>query len=327
VLSTAQRLPLLQRPKVVLALATLCCALWGSAYPAIKNGYALFNIARDDVASQLVFAGYRFLFAGLLLLVMAALMRKPLWKLDARDVGRLTLLGLTQTSLQYVFFYVGLAHVTGVKGSILNATGTFFSVLMAHFIYHNDRLTHRKALGCAIGFAGVMVVNLGGGGQMNMEFTLLGEGFIVLAAFVLSAGTIYGKHMSQRMDAMVMTGHQLALGGAVLLLGGYASGGTLQGFTWASSALLAYMVVLSAAAFALWAALLKHNRVGTVSVYVFLIPVFGALLSAAFLGESILAWHNAVALVLVCSGIWMVTTSAATALGRTPACNVPMNDR
>ena len=191
-LSAAQRLPLLQRPKVVLALATLCCALWGSAYPAIKNGYALLNIARDDVASQLVFAGYRFLFAGLLLLVMAALMRKPLWKLDARDVGRLTLLGLTQTSLQYVFFYVGLAHVTGVKGSILNATGTFFSVLLAHFIYHNDRLTHRKALGCAIGFAGVMVVNLGGGGQMNMEFTLLGEGFIVLAAFVLSAGTIYG---------------------------------------------------------------------------------------------------------------------------------------
>jgi len=310
VLSTGiARPPLLQRPQVVLLGATLCCALWGSAYPAIKNGYALFDIARDDVASQLVFAGYRFLFAGLLLLVMAACMGKPLFQLNRRDLRGLTLLGLTQTSLQYVFFYVGLAHVTGVKGSILNATVTFFSVLLAHFIYTNDRITHRKALGCGIGFAGVMVVNLGGGGTLDLQFTLLGEGFIVLAAFVLSAASIYGKRLSQRMDSMVMTGHQLALGGAALLLAGYASGGTLQGFTWASSALLAYMAAMSAAAFALWAALLKHNRVGSVTVYAFLTPVFGVLLSALFLGESIWAWHNAVALVLVCGGIWMVTTT------------------
>ena len=56
--------------KVVFLLASLCCLLWGSAYPAIKNGYALFHIAANDIPSRLVFAGYRFLFAGLVLLVV-----------------------------------------------------------------------------------------------------------------------------------------------------------------------------------------------------------------------------------------------------------------
>jgi drug/metabolite transporter (DMT)-like permease len=44
-----------------------------------------------------------------------------------------------------------------------------------------------------------------------------------------------------------------------------------------------------------------------VTIFNFLIPIFGAILSAIFLGESILEWKNVVALVLVCSGIWMVT--------------------
>ena len=68
-----------------------------------------------------------------------------------RTWGQMALLGLTQTSLQYLFFYLGLAHTTGVKSSIMNATGTFFSVLLAHFIYKNDRLSYNKVLGCVVG--------------------------------------------------------------------------------------------------------------------------------------------------------------------------------
>lgn len=296
------------RPRYLILLATLCCLLWGSAYPAIKGGYALLGIARSDTAAQLVFAGWRFLLAGALLLVMAQLTGRRVWALAPVQWAQLGLLGLAQTALQYVFFYVGLANTTGVKGSILNATGTFFSVLLAHFIYANDRLSRRKALGCAVGFVGVMVVNLRGAQGLDASFTLLGEGFIVIAAFVLSAASIYGKRVSQRLDPMVMTGWQLGLGGLVLLLGGLAGGGDIRGWSAGSLALLGYMAVLSAAAFALWAALLKHNRVGQVTVFNFLIPVFGALLSALFLGEAVLEWRNLAALVMVCGGIWLVTT-------------------
>ena len=145
--------------KVAYVCATLCCLLWGSSYPAIKNGYELLHIATDDVPSKIVFAGYRFLFAGLLLLLFALAQRKPIARLNGRQCGQLAMLGLTQTAIQYAFFYVGLAFTTGVKGSIMNATGTFFSVLLAHFIYQNDRLSYNKTIGCVLGFVGVMLVN------------------------------------------------------------------------------------------------------------------------------------------------------------------------
>ena len=293
------------RRKVVFLVASLCCLLWGSAYPAIKNGYALFNIAQGDIASKLVFAGWRFTFAGLVLLVIAAIAQKTL-RLDLRTMGQVSLLGLTQTTLQYVFFYTGLAYATGVKSSIMNATGTFFSVLLAHYIYKNDRLSFNKALGCIVGFVGVMVVNFSPG-LLTFDFKLLGEGFVVMAAFVLSAASIYGKRVSQHVDSVVLTGYQLAIGGVALLLMGFAAGGTLSGFTVKSTALLAYLVVLSAAAFSLWTILLKYNRVSMVTVFNFMIPVFGAALSALFLDEKILEWKNVAALGLVCVGIWLVT--------------------
>jgi drug/metabolite transporter (DMT)-like permease len=263
--------------RVVVLLASFCCFLWGSAYPAIKNGYAMFGIAANDVPSKMVFAGYRFAFAGLLLLIFALATRRNIFVMNARNLFSTSVLGLTQTSLQYTFFYIGLAYTTGVKSSIMNATGTFFSVLLAHFIYHNDRLTLNKVVGCLIGFAGVMVVNFRPD-LLDFNFTLLGEGFVVIAAFILSAATIYGKKLSQTMDSVVLTGYQLSIGGVALVVLGYATGGTLTGFTLQSTALMGYMVLLSSAAFSLWTVLLKYNRVGLVTVFNFLIPVFGAVL-------------------------------------------------
>jgi drug/metabolite transporter (DMT)-like permease len=296
----------LSQPKVLILLATVCCLLWGSSYPAIKIGYALLGITQNDIPSKLIFAGYRFVLAGLLLLIAAALAKKPLFNLRKRNAGQLMLLGFTQTAIQYVFFYIGLAYTTGVRGSILNSTTTFFSVLLAHFIYRNDKISPRKAAGCLLGFAGVMVFNLSGG-MLDFAFTLRGEGFIVIAAFVLSAASIYGKRVSQGMDVMVMTGYQLGFGGVVLLAAGYAAGGTLREFTPGSAALLGYLAVLSAVAFTLWSLLLKYNQVGKVTVFNFLVPVFGTALSAICLNENIMELKNLVALVLVCSGIWLVT--------------------
>lgn len=298
------------RPRHVFLLAGLCCLLWGSAYPAIKQGYALLSISRVDLAAQILFAGYRFVGAGALLLVFAKLSGKAL-RLQRTQAGELALLGVLQTTLQYIFFYIGLAHTTGVKASILNTSGVFFSVLLAHFLYHNDALTWRKISGCVLGLAGVLAVNAGGllgdGSGVEGGFSVLGEGFVVLAALVLSSASLYGKRLSQRMDSVVMTGYQLALGGVVLVAIGWGAGGRISGFSWAPALLLAYMALLSAVAFALWGVLLKYNRVSTVALYSFLVPVFGAGLSALFLGESLWEWKYLVALVLVSLGIYRVT--------------------
>jgi len=309
-METVSSVPVFARRNVAYAGATLCCLLWGSSYPAIKSGYELFAIATDDIPSKIVFAGYRFLFAGLLLLLFAMAQRKPIARLSQRQYGQIAFLGLTQTSIQYIFFYIGLAFTTGVKGSIMNATGTFFSVLLAHLIYKNDRLSYNKSIGCVLGFAGVMLVNVNPS-LLDFSFSLMGDGFVVLAAFILSASMLYGKRISQTVDPTVMTGWQLAFGGGVLVLGGYLTGGTLAVPDVKAAALLGYLTLLSSIAFALWSVLLKYNRVSMIAPFNFVIPVAGTVLSAIFLGENILEMKYAIALVLVCSGIWWVNKPKA----------------
>src|SRR3546814_15946931 len=98
----------------------------------------------SDWSSDVCSSDLRFLLAGLVLLIMGRLGGRRIVGLGRRRIGQLTLLGLNQAGLQYIFFYVGLSYTTGVKASIPNATGTLFSVLLAHFIYKHDRPSHNR---------------------------------------------------------------------------------------------------------------------------------------------------------------------------------------
>ena len=291
--------------KVVFALATLCCLFWGSSYPAIKGGYALFEVAREDIPSKLLFAGWRFFLAGVVLLGFTVATGKPLSRLSARQWRDVTQLGLLQTSIHYFFFYVGLANTTGVKGSVLNGSVSFFGVLLAHYLVRGDRLTLNKMAGCVVGFLGVLAVNFNPQ-LLDFRFSLMGDGAVLFAAFLMASGMVYGKHVSQTLDSAIMTGYQLLIGGAVLLVVGFALGGHLAAPTQSAFWVMAFLVFNSSVAQSLWSVLLKYNGVGMVSVFNFLVPIFGAALSALFLNESILEWKNLLALLLVCSGIALV---------------------
>ena len=63
----------LQRPMVICLLAAFCCLLWGSAFPAVKIGYGLLSISSADSAEQLIFAGLRFFFAGVVTVLYPSL--------------------------------------------------------------------------------------------------------------------------------------------------------------------------------------------------------------------------------------------------------------
>ena len=163
-----------------------------------------------------------------------------------------------------------------------------------------------KILGCIVGFIGVIIVNLNGESLFGSSFSIQGEGFVMLAAFILSAASIYGKKITKDQDASTITGYQLFIGGVVLLILGYAFGGSLSGFTLKSTSLLLYMALLSSIAFAVWTQLLKYNKVGIISVFNFLVPIFGSLLSAIFLGENIFDIKIFISLIFVCAGIYLV---------------------
>lgn len=286
--------------------ALLCTALWGSAIPAVKSGYTLFAIAGDDIPAKLFFAGMRFTLAGLLVLAVV-LARREAPLLPKKDAwpGILALSG-AQTIMQYIFFYLGLGNTTGVRGSVLSATSTFFAVFVAHFAFRDDRMNMRKAAGCLLGFAGVLVI-LSGAGLGGQGVKLTGEGFMLLSALGQGLGAGISRKITPGRDPMVITGWQLTFGGLVLLALGLLGGGAGR-ITVAAEGLLllGYLALLSATAFTVWTMLLKYHPVGKVTVYMFLIPVFGSLLSAIILQENVFTIRNLCALILVCAGIMTV---------------------
>ena len=288
----------------IIIIATICTFLWGSAFPAVKLGYEIFNISSSDTYSKFIFAGYRFFLAGIIVLIIKLLRKENIFDINKKDLKEISILGVIQTTFQYIFFYLGLTYTTGVRGSIINGTGTFFSILLAHFIYKNDKLSFNKVIGCIIGFLGVVLANTG---ALNGDsFTIKGEGFILIASLILSISSIYSKKISQNKDAYTVTGYQLLIGGFILSILGYLLGGSLTNFNIRSISLLIYMAFLSAIAFALWAQLLKYNKVSAISIFNFLIPVFGTILSGIILKENIFNVKILISLILVCLGIFLV---------------------
>ena len=78
---------ILTKTGVVILLAAVCGILWGSAFPSVKTGYELFQIAPEDNASKLLFAGIRFGMAGLVTILFASLKRKRACLPDRRNIA------------------------------------------------------------------------------------------------------------------------------------------------------------------------------------------------------------------------------------------------
>lgn len=287
-------------------LACLCCLLWGSATPAIKIGYEWFGIGAGDVASRILFAGVRFILAGILTAIFGSLIAgKPLFP-QKSSWGMICKLGLVQTVFQYIFFYMGLAYTTGVKSAIINGSQTFITIVLACLVFRYEKLTMQKFLGCLIGFAGVIVINFDPSG-LTGGFTFRGEGAILIAAIAYALSSALVKNYSQKENPVVLSGYQFIFGGIIMTIVGALMGGKLTGWCFRSILLLLYLALISSVAYSVWGILLKHNPVGKVAIYSFTNPIFSVLLSFVFLREtSSFGLELVVALGLVCCGIWLV---------------------
>lgn len=298
----------LQNPVVIGVLALFCCALWGSAFPCIKIGYQWLKI--EGAGSQILFAGYRFFLSGILTFLAGCFLEKRVLTIKASSFPVILRQGILQTTIQYLCFYIGLAHVTGTKGSIINACSAFVSIAAAHFMMKSEKITWKKAVGCLLGVAGVIVIHMGKG-ALDGGFHLMGEGMVLISTIAYGISTVYLKKIADRESPMAITAWQILLGSTILIVCGLALGGSVSRFTLKSGLLLTYMALLSSVAFSIWTILLKYNPVGKVAVYSFSVPIFGVVMSGIFLGEPFLSVKNLAALVLVCVGIRIVNSKKA----------------
>ena len=291
----------LQNPYLVAVIALFCCSLWGSATPFIKVGYELI-LPVKNVPSTILFAGVRFTFAGVITVLIYSIARRKFLYPQKKNLGKVATVSAFQTVLQYLFFYVGLSNTSGVKATVLSGTAAFFSLLIASLIFRQEKFTLRKMIGCVLGFAGIIFVNLDGL-DFTMNFT--GDCFVLFSTIALAVSSVLMKRYSGAEDPVVISGYQFIMGGIVMMLVGLAFGGSIVVDGAVAVAVLTYLSFLSAVAYALWGLLLKHNPVTKVTIYNFMTPVMGVILSNLMLSEQngVSAMNLLITLILVSGGI------------------------
>ena len=307
--SKQDRLIIWEQFPVVLVTAIFCCVLWGSAPAVIKVAYRAFQIGPEDTASRIVLAGTRFTITGILTILIGSLLEKRILVPKKESYPKILLLGLIQTSGQYYFFFMAMAHLSGVRGSIINACGNFLTILFAVYLFRFEKMTVRKMTGCLIGMAGViLIVSAGQSVFSGGAVTLEGEGAMVAADVFIALGACLTKIFSRKEDPVTLCGYQFTAGGLVLLVIGLIMGGSLTFYTPSCAGILLYLSLVSTGAYTLWSILLKYNPVSRVSVLGFFNPVRGVFLSALILRETGEAFSltGILSLLLVSAGVIIV---------------------
>lgn len=295
--------------KVGLILGALICNfLWGSAIPAVTQGYQLLAI-ETSVGGQMLFAGVRFAVSGIAILFFWAFTQRqalPLTPSTLKDSARLCLLW---TVGQYACYYVGMAHATGVSASIIQGFEVFVTLLLGALCFHSEALTARKVAGSLIGVAGIALFSGGG----TVGFSWMGEGLLAAGTVFASAASQLLAKYSKHSDPIVLAGAQFVLGGLVLAVLGLSLGGQLALATPAAWGILAWLILVSSVAYGLWSYLIATHPVSSVVVWSFTLPVFGVLLSLVLLGDqgNPFGLTSALAVALLCLGIWLVDADAS----------------
>lgn len=301
--SEQKKISIFQRPLWVSIFALTAAIVWGWAYPLIKMGFAEFQITTEMTGSKMLFAGIRFFMSGVIILALAHHAKKDFKIREKSDWWYILLFALFNTTLHYAFFYFGLSHSDGARAAILNSMSTFTVVIFACLLFKSDKMNIRKILGCVIGFAGILMLNLGGAEQGS--FTWLGDGMIILNALCSATASLMTRGLSKRIDIFVGTGYGLAIGGAGLILPGIFCEGTLPNVTLYGCFILLLLIGISTTGFALYNKLLSCNPVGKVAIYNSLIPVVGAITSCLCLQEPFY-WKYVLAGALATLGIFII---------------------
>lgn len=151
---------------------------WACAFPLIKLGLADFGIAGTDTGGKALFAGARFLLAGLVVLAVAKLCGRSFAVPRGKTRWQLVLFGLVNTALHYFFFYLGVSNSPGGRASILDSLGTFLLILAAlvavsavGFSFYNQLLRYHPVGQIAIYNAFIPVLGV------VLSCLLLGEPF------------------------------------------------------------------------------------------------------------------------------------------------------
>ncbi|MBN1926530.1 MAG: DMT family transporter [Prolixibacteraceae bacterium] len=263
-------------------LAIIACLLWSTAFAGVKIGL--------KYMSPLQFAGIRFFISGILLMFVFG-KYKVYFKIIIEHWRFVLWIAFLQTVLMYSLFYTGINMVPGALGAMVIGSGPLFAAIVAHFAFNDDKMNIKTTASILLGIAGIVIINIG---RQTKGIAGVKEllGVFILIGNNLVSGWYNVVVMKSKRDipSLVLSSSSLGIGGVILILISIPVEGIhLQRFPAEFYVSLGWLSFLSAAAFAIWFALLKRPgvKISHLNTWKFIIPVFGAVLSWVLLkGES-----------------------------------------
>lgn len=263
--------------------------IWGSSYLFIRisiTGSGLFP--GDGVGGFNIFeiVFIRTLIGALGLGAMVFRGRHSLPR-DRETLAALTLIGLGNVVLPFLLITWGELYVSSSMAAVLQASTALFGLVIAHFLFADDRISVRKIVGLTTGFGGVVLLfqnNLGG------EQSLAGMAALVAASLCYATFTSWGRKLIQRdLPPVVLAAATLAVGAAVT--GPMALFYGLTPLTDISADALAAVLTLGLlntfVGYSIYYFLVRELGVARTTMVTYVFPAVGVALGALMLQEEI----------------------------------------
>lgn len=255
-------------------LAIFACWLWSTAFVGVKIGL--------EYQSPFQFAGIRFFISGVLIFIYFGKPKRFLSELKT-NWKFIVQLGIIQIFTQYALFYSGINLVPSSLAAMVIGSSPLFIAVVAHFSFHNDKMTALKTGSILIGVVGIAIITLGRAKvEIKGELEYLGIGLLLVNNIISGYSNVIIVKKSGGISPVVLSSTSLMLGGLLLFLVSIPAEGINFGpFPATYYYSLAWLSLLSAAAITIWYTLLKRPgvKVSLLNVWKFLIPVSGAGLS------------------------------------------------
>lgn len=254
------------------------------------------KIAVQEVG-PITLVAFRVLF-GLSFGVIVIYLQRVQWPRTLNQWTPLLVLGITNIAIPFFLISWGEQTIDSAVASILNATVPLFTILVAHTLLRDDKMTWPKVLGLLIGFAGVVIL-------MSKDIgaslgSVLGQLAVVLASAFYAVGAVYARRTTQEMPGIMRSAGPLVPATAVMWLALFLVERPVEiprlGMTWI--ALLFLGVLGSGFAFVLSYYLIHEIGPTRTSMVTYLFPLGGVILGVVFLDET-LSWQLAAGAVLI----------------------------
>ena len=269
--------------------------LWGGGFVATK-------IALDYMPPFLL-AGVRFAIASIVIALWGIFVKADLIP-RRKELFPLLIISII-FSAQICTFNLGMKYTLAGRSSILMSMNPIFVAFLAHFFLPNDRLKIKKIIGLILAFCGMIVVFRDKIGVNQSR--VMGDIIMITSAFLVSVLTIITKRIVQNINAYKLLFWQMIVG----LIPFFALSLIFEEFNTDNINLALVLSVLYQAliiggfTFIVWTLLLKRYSASKLTVFIFIMPIFGVGLSAIFLHDQITS-YLIIGTVLVASGIYIV---------------------